>query len=65
MVQTYEEILRRLLAEAEDYDRLYAYRLGPKSPRRPAESEIATHDLYNHIRRVVTPALQSFHPGIE
>ena len=65
MIERYERTLRRLVDEADDEARLYAYRTGPQSPVEATPFEIGRHDLYQEIRRFAAYALHEFHPEIQ
>ena len=62
-VSTYEATLRRLLADADEEAKLWAY-IKSERLKGPSEQEIGTHDTLQRIRKVVAFSLNKFHPEI-
>ena len=65
MAQTYEETLRRLLAEAEDEAKLYAHLTGPDYKYPVTVEQAVTHEILQHVRILAAHALRQFHPEIK
>jgi hypothetical protein len=65
MAQTYEETLRRLLAEAEDEANLYAHLTGPNYKYPVTVEQAITHEVFQHVRILASHALRQFHPEIK
>ncbi len=65
MVERYEQLLRRLLEEANDEDRLFAFRASPRSAHQPTLFESGVHHVHQRVRQFVSYTLHEFHPEIE
>jgi hypothetical protein len=64
MIDSYEELLRRLIAEADEEEKLFKFRMSPQSEYRPTELELGAHDAYQRVRQYASFTLNKFHPEI-
>jgi hypothetical protein len=64
MIDSYEELLRCLIAEADDEEKLFKFRMSPQSEYRPTELEVGAHDVYRRVRQYASFTLNKFHPEI-
>jgi hypothetical protein len=64
MIDSYEELLRRLIAEADDEEKLFAFRQSSKSELGPTLFESGQHHVYQIVRQYASYTLNQFHPEI-
>ncbi len=64
MIDSYEELLRRLIAEADDEEKLFAFRQSGKSEYGPTLFESGQHHVYQIVRQYASYTLNQFHPEI-
>jgi hypothetical protein len=64
MINSYEELLRRLIAEADDEEKLFEYRQSRESAYSPTLFESGTHHVYQLVRQYASYTLNQFHPEI-
>jgi hypothetical protein len=63
-IDSYEELLRRLIAEADDEQKLFAFRQSGKSECGPTLFESGQHHVYQLVRQYASYTLKQFHPEI-
>jgi hypothetical protein len=51
MIESYQELLRRLIADADDEEKLFAFRKSRESKYGPTELEIGRHEVHQRIRQ--------------
>lgn len=61
MVRAYEQTLRRIIADADDEEKLYKHRCGKNSTAQADAYTIGVHETHQKIRRMVAYALKEFH----
>jgi hypothetical protein len=64
MIDSYEELLRRLIAEADDEEKLFAFRQSGKSECGPTLFENGQHHIHQRVRQYASYTLNQFHPQI-
>lgn len=61
MVRSYEQILRRIVADADDEEKLYKHRCSKNSPVQADAYAMGTHETHQKIRTMAAHALKEFH----